>query len=781
MQFLKLVFRPGQYTDGTNYSNEGSWFDVDKVRFRKGFAEKFGGWKKFISEGFVGRCRNIHNWATNGASLHLGIGTTSKVYIVQGADTDPAPSFPITDITPIRRADQTVTVDVTANSSLVFVTDTIHGAQQGDYVTLSGTLDSDVDQEHRISALGDSNGDDVANQYAIQVDGYYPSSSNNYPSAVANYQTNVGSDVSIPPQGWGQENWNEGQWGGSEASEGSLGARVWNMDNYGDDLLINLRFDKIYYWDESVGGRAVALNDRTRSEGNPGLANASTSAAVTIKDESHGVGVGDNVVVTSASTADLLGTWPVTAVNTRSEYVIQIDATVTVADEAVTLKYFAGTAFCPTRALQVLTSERARHVIAFGANPIGSNQIDKLLVRWSSSGDPTTWEPLSTNSAGFQDLSSGSEIIGALSTRLETLIWSDTALTSMRYVGSPFYFSFNDVGRGMSMVGPNACANANGVVFFMDRGSFYVYSGSVQRLRCPVLSTVFDDFNYDEAIQVACGTNLDFSEVIWFYPSSGSTVNDRYVVYNYDEQVWYCGSMNRGAWDNAAVRPYPKASSVNITTLGADPLGCSVGSSVVTVTSSGHGLSIGDNVIINGLNDFSTSGLNGIILNTQHSIVSIPDANTFTIDVGTLASGTVSNFGGSDSEYSGSYDAPNYIYSHELDWDDDGSAMTAYIESSDFDLGEGDRYLFLSRMLPDIKFIDAGETDKVKVTMNGRDFPLKSQDSPPLSESLFTASSTQDHIRGRARQASMKVESSGSGYGWRLGPVRVDVRPDGKR
>lgn len=778
MQFLKLVFRPGQYTDGTNYSNEGSWFDVDKVRFRKGFAEKFGGWKKFISQGFVGQCRNIHNWATNGASLHLGIGTTSKVYIVQGADTDPAPDFPITDITPIRRADQTVTVDVTANNSLIVVTDTIHGAQEGDYVSLSGTGYSEIDQEHRISALGDLSGNNVANQYTIQIDGYYPPSTTTYSSVVANYQTNVGSDVSIPPQGWGQKNWNEGPWGGSAATEGSLGARVWNMDNYGDDLLINLRFDKIYYWDESVGGRAVALNDRTRSEGNSGLANASGSAEVTIKDEGHGVGVGDNVVITSAATADLLGTWSVTAVNTRSEYVIQIDTTVTVSDEAVTLKYFAGTAFCPTRALQVLTSEQGRHVVAFGANPIGSNNIDKLLVRWSSSEDPTTWEPLSTNSAGFQDLSSGSEIIGALSTRLETLIWSDTALTSMRYVGSPFYFSFNDVGRGMSMVGPNACANANGVVFFMDRGSFYVYSGSVQRLRCPVLSTVFDDFNYDEAIQVACGTNLDFSEVIWFYPSSGSTVNDRYVVYNYDEQVWYCGSMNRGAWDNAAVRPYPKASSVNRVTLGTNPVQTPLPSTdVVVVNSVAHGLSVGDQVILSGLE--GGNGINSLVLNTQHTVTGATygaSANYFTINVGTRATGTGS-FGGSE----GAYDAPNYIYSHELDWDDDGSPMTAYIESSDFDLGEGDRYLFLSRMLPDLKFIDAGETDKVKVTMNGRDFPLKSQDSPPLSESLFTTSSTQDHIRGRARQASMKVESSGSGYGWRLGQVRVDVRSDGKR
>ena len=204
MQFLKLVFRPGQYTDGTNYSNEGSWFDVDKVRFRKGVAEKFGGWTKFITDSFVGRCRSIHNWATNGADLHLGIGTTSKVYVVQGADEDPADSFPITDITPIRRADALVTLEAAASSSLVVVTDSVHGAQEGDYVTFSGTGITDINQEHRISALGDLNGDDISNKYTVQIDGYTsPPTGLSAVPATANYQTNVGSDLSIPPQGWG--------------------------------------------------------------------------------------------------------------------------------------------------------------------------------------------------------------------------------------------------------------------------------------------------------------------------------------------------------------------------------------------------------------------------------------------------------------------------------------------------------------------------------------------------------------------------------------------------
>lgn len=775
MQFIKLLFKPGLYTDGTSYSNEGSWVDGDKVRFRKEFVEKIGGWVKFINDGFVGKCRNIHNWATNSAELHLGIGTTSKIYVILGAEGDPAaPGYSATDITPIRRANQSVTVDTLLGNSLVVVTDAGHGAGQGDYVTLSGASDTDLNQEHRISALGDRAGDLETTKYTIQIDNY-TSASNASIAATADYQTNVGSDVALPPQGWGDLNWGDGPWGGSEGVASSTSARVWNMDNYGDDLLINLSYNKIYYWDESAGGRAIALNDKTRKTSTFATATATGSTLVTIEDEAHGVGVGDTVTITSSSTVDLIGTWPVGDVLTSSSYEISITGSITVADESISVTYVAGTAYCPTKAIQVLTSERARHVIAFGCNPIGSIFIDRLFVRWSSSEDPTTWQPLSTNSAGGQDLSSGSEIIGALSTRLETLIWTDTALTSMRYVGAPFYFSFNDVGRGMSMVGPNASANANGVVYFMDRGSFYVYSGSVQRLRCPILNTVFDDFNYDESAQVSCGTNLDFSEVIWFYPSATSTENDRYVVYNYDQQVWYYGSLSRGAWDNAAVRPYPKASSLNTVSLGSDPITTTNLSPNVTITSTAHGLSDGDSIILTGSS--AVGGLSELVLNTQHIVTdATSSANSYAIDVGTIATSTTTGGGGDVS-----YEAPNYIYSHEVGWDDDGSAMTSYIESGDFDLADGDRYLFLSRILPDLKFIDAAASDAIKITMNGRDFPLESQDSPPLSESTFTTSSRQSHIRGRARQASMKVESTGLGYGWRLGHVRVDLRQDGKR
>ena len=393
------------------------------------------------------------------------------------------------------------------------------------------------------------------------------------------------------------------------------------------------------------------------------------------------------------------------------------------------------------------------------------------MVRWSSSENPAEWLPLSTNSAGFQDLSSGSKIQAVIKTRNEQLIWTDVGLVSMRYTGAPFYFSFTDVGRGMSIISPNAMANADGVVYFMDRGAFYRYSGGVQRLPCPVLSTIFEDFNYDEGFKVSCGTNLDYSEIIWFYPSASSTEVDRYVIYNYGEDVWYFGSLTRGAWDNAPLRTYPQAVTINKVSLGASPVSVTSSSSTVTITlPSGHGMPDGETVtiILSGLSTVST--ITDLMLNCQHSATVSGDSLTF--DVGTLA-GTSTSGGGTE----GSLIWENYTFDHENGWNGDGDPITAYIETGDFDLGDGDRFMSLGRIIPDLEFIT--QDGSVDIEIKGRDFPLKPLTS--LYTSTFSSGDTQSNIRLRARQASMRVESSGSGFGWRLGFVRLDGRTDGKR
>ena len=861
MQFLKIQPKPGLYTDGTAYTAEGTWHDVDKVRFRKGFAEKIGGWVKFITGGILGSCRKLHNWAVNDGELYLAIGTHLKLYQVATTGIGSTPST-YTDITPIRASGTITSITPTNGKSVVVITHSSHGASAGDYVTISGAADTggiaaaSLNTEHKISALGDLSGLDTANKYTIQIDGAVATSSTPSLSGTAEYQISVGRDSitqsTTSATGWDVGTWGSGAWGGGATSSTDQ-LRVWSLDNYGDDLVANIRGAGIYYWDESEGGRATLLNEVTRRTVTITGGFSRSGTTVTVTDNGHGASIDDQIVVSGASDSSLTDgelskAYIVTGTPTKNTLTYTTTASGTISNETAKIAYSAGEYSCPTASLACMTSERGRHLIAFGANPIGESTIDKTMVRWSSSENPAEWLPLSTNSAGFQDLSSGSKFQAVIKTRNEQLIWTDVGLVSMRYTGAPFYFSFTDVGRGMSIISPNAMANADGVVYFMDRGAFYRYSGGVQRLPCPVLSTIFEDFNYDEGFKVSCGTNLDYSEIIWFYPSASSTEVDRYVIYNYGEDVWYFGSLTRGAWDNAPLRTYPQAVTINKVSLGASPVSVTSSSSTVTITlPSGHGMPDGETVtiILSGLNSLvrrtvtlssavSRSGTTVTVtdvghgasvgdqivvssagnseLNGTYTVESVPTSDSLTYTTtttGTIAStdatiayenisdymlncqhsatisgdsltfdiGTLADASGSGGGTEGSLIWENYTFDHENGWNGDGDPITAYIETGDFDLGDGDRFMSLGRIIPDLEFIT--QDGSVDIEIKGRDFPLKPLTS--LYTSTFSSGDTQSNIRLRARQASMRVESSGSGFGWRLGFVRLDGRTDGKR
>lgn len=376
--------------------------------------------------------------------------------------------------------------------------------------------------------------------------------------------------------------------------------------------------------------------------------------------------------------------------NVRSGGVYYWDESSGTSARGVALSAVSGASDAPTIALQVMMSDVDKHVICFGVNPLGSSSIDPLHIRWSDSESAVDWTPTAINSAGGVTLSTGSIIIGALKTRQEMLIWTDAGMHSMRFIGSPFIFQFSVVNEGISMVSPKAAVNAGGAVYFMDRGGFYAYTGSIQPIPCSVLDYVFSNLNIGQAFKVFATTNVDHNEVTWFYPvGSDNTEITNYVTYNYAEQLWSVGTMDRGAWIEANSKNYPIASSV--------------------VT-------------------------------------------------------------GSDT---------NYLYIQEQGYDADGSAMTAFIESGDIEMGDGERYMLLSRMIPD--FIFSGDTGSASmdVVVKGKDFPL--EDLTTLSTSTVTSSTKQSFLRARTRSSAFRIESSGSGFGWRLGDLRVDMRPDGRR
>jgi len=362
---------------------------------------------------------------------------------------------------------------------------------------------------------------------------------------------------------------------------------------------------------------------------------------------------------------------------------------------AVPLSSLSGANLTPTKGLQVIVSDVDRHVLVLGADPISNTtglrtgSIDPLLIAFSDQENAAEWEPKSTNTAGSLRCSAGSEIVGGLRARQETLIWTDVALYSLQFIGTPLTFGLNLINEGVTLIGPNCAVNTPAGIFWMDRKGFYGYTGTVKNIKCTVKSYVYDDFNQSQAYQFFGFLNKEFDEVGWFYCSSSSTVIDRYVTYNYVENSWAIGQMSRTAWLDEGISVSPIAAG----------------------------------------KDSSTA----------------------------------------------------YLYSHEVGNDDDGSPMeSVYIQSGDFDIGNGEDFQFVRRMIPDIDFNGTGGSSQaIDAVLKVRNYPGDSLATEQTTS--FTGSTTKIDMRARGRQAALRYQSSGAGVGFKLGITRLDVQPNGKR
>ena len=507
MPLQKLQFRPGVNRETTSYTNEGGWFDCDKVRFRFGTPEKIGGWEKYSGKSFLGTCRALHPFVALAGENYLGVGTHLKYYINEGGGYN--------DITPIRETTSAgdVTFAAANGSSTLTVTDVDHGALAGDFVTFSGAASlggnitaAVLNQEYQISRIVNTNSyevvaREVATLNDITIDGAYTptpvlangsDTGNGGGSIVGTYQIQSGLDTTVAGAGWGAGTWSRGAWG-SPASLTAVGdiLRIWSHDNFGEDLIINVRDGGIYYWDKSTSSapfqRAVELSS---------LAGA--------------------------------------------------DATT------------------PTIAKQVMISDRDRHVIVFGCDAQDNIGVqDPLLIRFSDQENPLVWSAEATNTAGDLRIGTGSEIITALETRQQILVFTDKSLHAMQYLGPPFTFGISMISENITIASPLSAIAVDDMVMWMGEQEFYIYSGQVQRLPCSVRAYVFNDFNQDQAEKVTAAVNSSFSEIWWFYPSANSDTIDKYVVYNYQEQVWYYGNMTRTAWIDRGIGQYPVAASTD--------------------------------------------------------------------------------------------------------------------------------------------------------------------------------------------------------------------------
>jgi len=562
MPLQKILFKPGVNKENTRYTTEGGWYEADKVRFRQGNPEVIGGWQPFSAAYFQGVCRSLWNWVTLGGDNLVGVGTNLKFYLNQGGL--------YYDITPIR---ETVTLtnpfNTTNNSTTVLVTDTSHGCVTGDFVTFSGATavgGLTLNGEFQVTVL-------TANTYNITATSQATSTAGPGGGTVtAAYQINVGPAIPVPLVGWGAGVWGSpppvappstvGTWGYGLTSTSAL--RLWNQINYGEDLVFGPRTGAIYYWEASSGvnTRGVLLNSL-------GGTVSFTNASPTV--------VTSTILYTEGAALQFSGGSLPTGVSAATTYyVFQVNGlTFNLLDgsgnEVNTTSSGTGAVSLivdvPTVQNNMTVSDTSRFVLAFGCNDYGSNVLDPMLIRWSAQDDIYNWTPDPTNQAGFIRISHGSEIVATVQTRQEIVMFTDSAIYSLQYLGPPYVWAPQLLGDNISIMGPNAAVIASGIVYWMGVDKFYSYDGRVNTLNCDLRRFVFGDLNQEQSLQVFAGTNEGFNEVWWFYCSASASAIDKYVIYNYLEKIWYYGTLSRTAWLDSGLQSVPIAANYFSNTL----------------------------------------------------------------------------------------------------------------------------------------------------------------------------------------------------------------------
>ena len=561
MPLVKYLFKPGVNRENTRYTTEGGWYECDKIRFRQGSPEKIGGWSNFAGSVFLGVCRSLWNWITLAALNLVGVGTNLKFYILSGGN--------YFDITPIRK---TITLTnpftATLSSSVISVADTNHGCVTGDFVTYSGAgivgLGGNITatvlkNTFQITFIDDNTYTITASATANATDVF---GSPGGGSVVTQYETNTGPAYQIPLIGWGAGTWGGGTWGVGSPTSTSL--QLWNQQNFGEDLIYGPRGQGVYYWSANIGFSPIQI---TITIAAPGLITlptgfsfpdgtlilfTSTGALPT------GLTVGQVYFVVNSTggtfnvSTSIQGT-PITTSGSQS-------GTQRISQRGVDLAD-AGDNDTPLFQNFLIVSDASRFVLVFGTNDYGETFLNPMLIRWSDQEDPFTWSPQATNQAGSLQLSHGSSIITAVQSRQEIVVFTDSSLYSLQYVGPPFVWTAQLIADNVSIVGPNAAVIASGAVYWMGIDKFYKYDGRVQTLNCDLRRYVFQDFNILQAQQVYASTNEGFNEIWWFYCSADATASDRYVIYNYLENVWSYGELGRSAWLDSGLLPRPVAAT----------------------------------------------------------------------------------------------------------------------------------------------------------------------------------------------------------------------------
>ena len=716
MPLQKIVLRPGLNREGTNYANEGGYYDGDKIRFRSGFPEKLGGWTRLSLNNYLGVARSIWNWATLAGANLLGIGTNLKYYIESGGNYN--------DITPI-----VATLNYTNAISTGFTT----LLANINATTTTITLVSDVNFPPQNGLIKINNEQIFYNSLSANVAANCIRGFNNTTAATHTAGANLASayfKVSTS-----DNSGNDGDFVilSNASTTGGIANTTINQEHQIAKFQSNQWFSLASTSDNNIANVTFS----TSAVANTGNVTVQYLLPVGLDVYSVGlgwgaggwgvVGWGNASPITATGVGQQLQLWSNDnfgqdlIIAPRGGAIYYWQAANGVGSRAVTLKALANASsfsqqFVPNNTYQVLSSAIQRFVICFGANSYDPNDantaFDPMLVRWSDQENPYQWVPEVTNQAGEFRLSSGSNIIDAVATRQEILVWTDSALYSMQYLGPPYVWGFQILMDNISIMSPNCAITVNNITYWMGTDKFYMYSGRVETLPSALRQFVFDDINKSQSFQVTCGANEGYNEVWWFYCSLNSSVIDRYVVYNYLDRVWYYGNLNRTAWLDSGIRPNPMGAFTN----GVDDLGNPTG-----------------RIVFHEVGNDDISGLGAV-------------------------------------------------------------PITAYVQSSDFDIGDGHNFGYIWRMIPDVNFNGSNVNQpSVVMELQPRQFAGSAYGTPANSTTTslnnfitfpqYTVQqfTEQVYTRVRARQMAIRISSDSLGVSWQLGAPRIDIKPDGRR
>ena len=712
----KVKFAPGFNKQVTSTGGESQWVNGDNVRFRYGTPEKIGGWSQLGSVQITGRATAIHHFVNTSGIKYAVLGTNRILYAYSGGI--------FYDIHPIKATTTLTSAFSTTNGSNV-VTLTFasaHNINKFDIILLdnfTSITNSDfasgdfTDNKFMVTSIptdttltiqmeSNESGSGATTSGGIRVQHYYP----------------VGPAVEVASTGWGL-----GSWGGQQTGQftstlsSSINTSVTSLSmasttSFPSSGTVIIGSELITYTGNS-GGTLTGL-----TRGANGTTAASHSSGATVTDASNffawnAAASGDIVTAPGLWSLDNFGNKLIATINGGESF--EWDSNPIGANNT-RATIITG---APTASAFSLVSTPDRHLIFFGTETtIGTKSTqDPMFVRFSSQEDINTYAPSATNTAGTQRLADGSKIVGAIRGRDAIYVWTDTALFTMRFVGPPFTFSFQQVGTNCGLIGQNAAVEVDGTAYWMSENGFFRYTGRLESLPCLVEDHVFDDINTIPKQHINAGLNNLFGEVVWFYPNSGSGTVNRMVTYNYldssaERPVWTTGTLARTAWQDSAVFGKPHATEYDSSAETSD-------SDVNYV----HGNTDGATTYYE-----HETGLNQVKLGQTTAIAANIESGNF--DIG----------------------------SQGLN-------------------GDGEFMMKIRRVIPDF----LAQTGDARVTLNLRDFPNDTAASSTLGPFTITSGTQKIDTRARAREISLKIENTSTSQFWKLGTFRIDYQPDGRR